>query len=86
MRTIATVASAQELAALEIALADGRRVRLDEVATVRDTVAEVRPAARLNGKPVVAFEIARSRGAGEIEVATACEQALEELRSSATPT
>src|SRR4029078_11224601 len=39
VRTIAAVQSAAELAALEIALADGRRIRLDQVASVSDTVA-----------------------------------------------
>ncbi len=69
VRTIATVRSAGELARMDIALSDGRRVRLDQVATVSDTVAERRSAALLDGKPVVGFEIVRSRGAGEIEVA-----------------
>ena len=69
VRTIATVRSAGELARMDIALSDGRSVRLDQVATVSDTVAERRSAALLDGKPVVGFEIVRSRGAGEIEVA-----------------
>jgi multidrug efflux pump subunit AcrB len=69
VRTIATVKSATELALLDVALADGRHVRLDQVATVTDTVAEQRSAALLNGKPVVGFEIVRSRGASEIAVA-----------------
>ncbi|MFY8118475.1 MAG: efflux RND transporter permease subunit, partial [Roseateles sp.] len=80
VRTLATVQSAQELAAMDIALADGRRLRLDQLATVSDTVAEQRSAALLNGKPVVGFEITRSRGAGEIEVAQGVKLALEELR------
>ena len=69
VRTIATVASADELARMDIVLSDGRRVRLDQVASVTDSVAEQRSAALLNGKPVVGFEIVRSRGAGEVEVA-----------------
>jgi multidrug efflux pump subunit AcrB len=70
VRTIATVATAAELGALEIPLADGRRVRLDQVAGVSDGVAEQRSAALLNGKPVVGFEISRALGAGETELAT----------------
>ena len=81
VRTIATVASAQELAALEIALGDGRRIRLDQVASVQDTVAEQRSAALLNGKQVVGFEITRSRGAGEVEVAEGVRAALDKLRA-----
>jgi multidrug efflux pump subunit AcrB len=82
VRTIATVASAEELARLQIALADGRRIRLDQVASVTDTVAEQRSAALLNGKPVVGFEITRSRGAGEVEVAAGVRARLDELRAA----
>ena len=60
VRTLATVQSAEELAQLEIPLSDGRRIRLDQVATVSDTVSEKRSAALLDGKPVVGFEIVRS--------------------------
>ncbi len=81
VRTIATVQSAAELARLEIALSDGRRIRLEQVATVSDTVAEQRSAALLNGKPVVGFEIVRSRGAGEEEVATGVRAALSKLQA-----
>jgi multidrug efflux pump subunit AcrB len=80
MRTLATVASAEELARLELALPDGRRIRLDQVATVSDTIAEPRAAALLNGKRVVGFEIARSKGASEVEVGAAVQKALAELK------
>jgi multidrug efflux pump subunit AcrB len=45
MRTLATVASVEELSRIELSLSNGRRVRLDEVATVKDTVAEPRSVA-----------------------------------------
>ena len=48
---------------------------------VGDTVAERRSAALLNGKPVVGFEITRSRGAGEVEVAQAVKVKLAELKA-----
>ena len=81
VRTIATVQSAEELAAMDIVLSDGRRIRLDQVATVSDTVGEPRSAALLDGRPVVGFEITRSRGAGEVEVADAVRKALERLKA-----
>jgi multidrug efflux pump subunit AcrB len=83
VRTIATVQSAEQLARLELALPSppGRRVRLDQVATVTDTVAEVRIGALINGQPAVAFEILRSRGAGETDVATGVRAKLETLRA-----
>ncbi len=80
VRTIGTVQTAAELAAMDIVLSDGRRIRLDQVARVSDTVAEQRSAALLNGKPVVGFEIVRSRGAGETEVAAGVRDRLERLR------
>jgi multidrug efflux pump subunit AcrB len=81
VRTIATVKSAEELARLEVALSDGRRLRLDQVATVSDTVAEQRSGALLNGRPVVSFEVVRSRGAGETDVADGVRAALDKLRA-----
>ncbi len=80
VRTIATVQSAEELAQMEIALSDGRRIRLDQVATVTDTVAEQRSAALLNGQPVVGFEIVRSRGMSEVEVAQGVRAKLDQLK------
>ncbi|MBW8828938.1 MAG: efflux RND transporter permease subunit [Burkholderiales bacterium] len=80
VRTIATVQSAEELGAMDIALSDGRHVRLDQVASVRDTVAEQRSGAMLNGKPVVGFEIVRSRGASEVDVANGVRAELERLK------
>jgi len=68
VRTIATVQTAAELGRMDLSLSDGRHIRLDQVASVEDTVAEKRSAAFLNGKPVVGFEIVRSRGASEVSV------------------
>ncbi|QZA76986.1 efflux RND transporter permease subunit [Deefgea tanakiae] len=80
LRTIATVQSTAELAKTELALSDGRRIRLDQIATIEDTIAERRSIAQLDGKPVVGFEITRSRGAGETEVAAAVSEALAKLK------
>jgi multidrug efflux pump subunit AcrB len=82
VRTIATVGTAQEIAQLELSLGDGRRLRLDQVATISDTVAEPRSRALLNGEPVVGFEITRARGAGEIEVADGVRAELDALQRS----
>jgi len=81
VRTIGTVGSAAELAAMDIVLSDGRHVRLDQIATVSDDIAERRSAALLNGKPVVGFEISRSKGAGEVEVADSVAVVLARLRA-----
>ena len=79
VRTIATVGTAAELAALDIPLADGRHVRLNQIATVTDTVAEPRAVAEYNGKRVVGFEIFRTKGASEIAVAEGARAAIARL-------
>ncbi len=81
VRTIGTVHSAEELARMDIVLSDGRRVRLDQLATVADTVGEQRSAALLDGRPVVGFEIVRSRGAGEVDVAEGVRAELARLEA-----
>ena len=68
VRTIATVQTADQLAAMNIVLSDGRSIRLDQVASVTDSVGERRSIALLNGQPVVGFELVRSRGASEVTV------------------
>ncbi len=88
MRTLATVKTAQEVGELELAIpgagsgttAAGRRLRLNNVATVSDTTAEPRAAALLNGKPVVGFEVSRSRGESEVAVGAAVQKALADLK------
>ncbi|MGZ4979869.1 MAG: efflux RND transporter permease subunit [Methylobacter sp.] len=80
LRTLANVASVEEMRPLQLSLADGRSIRLDQVATIDDTVAEPRALALLNGKPVVAFEVTRSRGASDVEVGEGVQKALAELR------
>ena len=81
IRTLATVHSAEELGRLEIPLQDGRRLRLEQVARVADTVAEQRSAALLGDQKVVGFEIVRSRGASETDVAAGVKVALDRLRA-----
>lgn len=82
IRTIATVKSADELAKMEIVLTDGRKIRLDQVANIKDTIAEPKSAAYLNGKPVVGFEVSRSKGSSEVEVGAGVIKALEEIKAA----
>ncbi len=82
VRTIATVKSAQELSQMDIPLGDGRHIRLEQVANVSDTIAEPRSEASQDGKKVVAFEIFRTKGASETQVAADARAAVEELRKA----
>src|SRR5690606_3906120 len=69
VRTTGTIDSVYDLAALSIGLPDGRNVRLDTIADVRDQASEQRAVALLNGQPVVGFEIVRAWGASALDVA-----------------
>lgn len=82
VRTIATVKSAAELGMLDIPLADGRHIRLDEVARIADTVAEPRSLATEDGKKVVGFEVFRTKGASELDVANGARAAIAELQAT----
>ena len=82
LRTLSSLQSAEAISRLELSLSDGRRVRLDQIAEIKDTVAEPTAAAFLDGKPVVGFEVARSRGASEIEVGDGVRTRLKQLQAS----
>ncbi|RZG87592.1 efflux RND transporter permease subunit [Acinetobacter sp. WCHAc060033] len=82
IRTIATVKTAAEIAAMEIPLSSGQHVRLDQVATVRDGLAERRSVALLNGHPVIGFEITRSKGESEVDVEIGVKEALDKLKAT----
>jgi multidrug efflux pump subunit AcrB len=80
VRTIATVQTAQELGTIDIPISNGRHIRLDQVATISDTVSEPRSIAALNGKTVVAFEVFRSKGASEVDVAKGTQAAIHQIQ------
>jgi multidrug efflux pump subunit AcrB len=82
VRTVATVQTAEQLGQMELSIRDGRRVRLDQVANVSDSIAERRSAALHNGKQVVGFEIMRSLGASDVEVGNGVAKALESLKQT----
>ncbi len=80
VRTLATVKTAQEVGQIDLATSRGGRVRLDQLATVTDGLADLRSAASLNGQPVVGFEVVRSRGESEVAVGKGVRQALADFR------
>src|SRR6185437_10006107 len=63
IRTLAGAKTLNELAGTMIPLFSGGEVRLDDLGTVTDTIADRRTFARFNGEPVVALGIKRSKGA-----------------------
>jgi multidrug efflux pump subunit AcrB len=80
VRTTGIITSVFDLRALPISLPDGRSVRLDTIADVRDQAAEQRSAALLDGEPVIGFQIVRSWGASALDVALEARAVVERLQ------
>jgi multidrug efflux pump subunit AcrB len=79
IRALGASASLAELRQRSIALPSGGTVRLADIASVLEGAADPRGAALLNGQPVVAFEILRTRESSEVRVADAVSVTLEAL-------
>ena len=82
-RVIGETATVGELANLSIPLRGGQSyVRLSDVANVGDGSAEIRAFARLNGRPVVGFNIIKVDTASEVDVENGTYAAIERLQKS----
>jgi multidrug efflux pump subunit AcrB len=80
IRTLAGAKSLNDLAGTMISLPTGGEVRLDDLGTVTDTIADRRTFARFNGEPVVALGIKRSKGASDVVVAAAVQKRINALK------
>jgi len=82
IRTLAGAKTLNDLAGTMIALPAGGEVRLDDLGTVTDTIADRRTFARVNGEPVVALGIKRSKGASDVVVAAAVQKRIDALKAA----
>ena len=82
IRTVGTITDAAALKDFSISLADGRAVRLSSLATIVDGAADPNQVALLDGKPVVAFSLSRTRGSSEVEVAKQVRLVLDQLAAA----
>jgi hydrophobe/amphiphile efflux-1 (HAE1) family protein len=82
IRTLAGAKTLNELAGTMISLPSGGEVRLEDLGTVTDTIADRRTFARFNGEPVVALGIKRSKGASDVVVAAAVQKRIDALKAS----
>ncbi|WP_353094738.1 efflux RND transporter permease subunit [Methylibium sp.] len=80
VRTVGRVDTAEAIGAMALPFGN-RRLQLDEIATVRDTVAERRQLSLLDGEPVVGFEVLRARGFDEVTVYNGVTAQLDEIRA-----
>jgi multidrug efflux pump subunit AcrB len=82
IRTLAGAKTLNDLAGTLISLPAGGEVRLDDLGTVTDTIADRRTFARVNGEPVVALGIKRSKGASDVVVAAAVQKRIDALKAA----
>jgi multidrug efflux pump subunit AcrB len=80
IRTLAGAKTLNDLAGTMIPLFGRGEVRLDDLGTVTDTIADRRTFARFNGEPVVALGIKRSKGASDVVVAAAVQKRIDALK------
>lgn len=82
-RVIGETATVAELGNLSVPLRGGQSyVKLSDVATIGDGSAEVRSFARLNGRPVVGFDIIKVDTASEVDVENGTLAAIDRLEKA----
>ena len=82
VRFDAEYAEAAELEGLEVAGADGARVLLRDVATVRMATEEVRQRVLLDGKPGVAIKIVKKSEGNTVEVVRECRERFDAIAAA----
>ncbi|MEM6752832.1 MAG: efflux RND transporter permease subunit, partial [Cyanobacteria bacterium P01_C01_bin.38] len=82
IRTLGSAQSVDVLRNYEIILPNGGSVPLSTLGKVDDSFGEVRQTARLNNKPVVAFEVLRSRGSVMVTVEEGVKKQVEKLEKT----
>lgn len=79
IRVLGSRQDLQGLVDLPISLSDNRKVKLSELATIRDSHAEVRSRTRLNGREVLGFTVFRSKGSSDTVVEEKVQAALKQI-------
>jgi HAE1 family hydrophobic/amphiphilic exporter-1 len=82
LRVYANVASVAALRDLNIPVGGGRFVKLSDVADIGDGASEVRGFARLNGRPVVGFQVSKTKEASDVVTEDAIIKTLAQLEKS----
>ncbi len=81
VRVLGNADNAFQLSQTNITVGGGRTIKLADIATVRDSVAEQRSIGLMNGRQVLSFGIQRSKGASDVDVYDAAQVVLDELRA-----
>jgi len=82
LRVFSNVASVAQLRDLNIPIGGGKFVKLADVADIGDGASEVRGFARLNGRPVVGFQVSKTKEASDVVTEDAVIKTLAQLEKS----
>jgi hydrophobe/amphiphile efflux-1 (HAE1) family protein len=82
IRTLGSADSVNILKTYEVVLPKGGSVPLSSLGTIEDSYGDVRQAAKLNNKSVVAFQILRSPGSVTVSVEKGVQEAISKLQPS----
>ncbi|UCE65063.1 MAG: efflux RND transporter permease subunit [Candidatus Zixiibacteriota bacterium] len=80
VRTMGRFENVDDIKKVIVKSEDGKVIRLDDIATVVDTISERRSIARFDGQDAVTLEIRRQSGANTVEVADAIKEKLTEIK------
>lgn len=80
-RVMARAGSADALREVQLTSSSGQRVRLGDLATVTDGIADRNTGAWLDGRETIGFEVIRSKGADEVEVGRQVRESIRALEA-----
>jgi multidrug efflux pump subunit AcrB len=81
VRVMGNARNAIGLADSQINLGLGRSVRLGDIAEVRDSYAEQRGVAKIGGRQVLSFSLAKAKGSSDVTVYDAAAKEIEKLKT-----
>jgi HAE1 family hydrophobic/amphiphilic exporter-1 len=82
LRTLGQFSALEQFAHVVVARPPGGNVvQLSDVATVRDTIAELETIARYNGEPAIGLQIYKESGSNTVRVADSVRRTLDQLRA-----
>jgi len=85
IRTLGNAPNIEALKINQIILPNGGTVPLSSLGTIEDKFGDIRQTARLNNKPVVAFQVLRSSGSVLVTVEAGVREAVRELAKTLPP-
>jgi HAE1 family hydrophobic/amphiphilic exporter-1 len=83
LRVLGAATSVEQIRDITLPGVGGRFVKLSDVADIGDGTAEVRSEAKFDGRPVVGFQVTKTKDASEVQTEDAVDAALHDMRCAA---